>query len=408
MNKQLELISSRIDLLESNRSILPNNYINYNDSKINLNKQSDSIEIKSIIQQELSPYLNLFKKDLKNLIENIQFEKNEIDNIKADLLLQRQEIEENKHKIYSIERDQEDKIQTIEIYINKLQINQERQDHEIKDVFNKLSINSQDTKNTLLDDMYNKLNENISQLKKEQCYYSDDLSNIENQCEINFKNYNDKFKEMENKLQDYKHNNQIITEISYNIEKSNNKITILESSNNIKAKTMEDQEISDLAIRINENEQKYENLVLVMKSIEKKLISIKNKEIENLVNFCNKLKEDFKQSEAEIQIKNDIIIKMGEQFEELRLKIDDKQKEQNVVESIGVNHPLVNLSLKELKDSCTNQTQICIIIVSKIDSIQQRIDIIERALKIDNKNNEETNRELDEMLNDTMSLEEGL
>ena len=75
-------------------------------------------------------------------------------------------------------------------------------------------------------------------------------------------------------------------------------------------------------LRIAENTKKCEDLLLALKSVEKKLIAIKTTDIVELHNYCKKLKESQKTAAEEADIKNEIIFSIGQKINEIDKKVN--------------------------------------------------------------------------------------
>lgn len=81
--------------------------------------------------------------------------------------------------------------------------------------------------------------------------------------------------------------------------------------------------------RVAENTKQCEDLLIALKSVEKKLVSIKNTDITELHNYCKKLKENLISMSEETEIKNEIILKLGEKISPV--EVISKENENKII-----------------------------------------------------------------------------
>ena len=371
MNKQLQALVSKLDQLETRNSKPIQSYLSSFNNNMEINytiekqerekfiknakdKNYDSTEIRKLIERELNPYIESVKKDFIILMDNARSEGNDIKRIKDDLIMQKREIDENKHKIINYEREQDNKLQTMEILISKIQVNQDemkrKHEREVNDLLNKLKQNSNDNKElSKLEDKYdrliNKLNESISTIKKDQTFYSEDLHNIENQCEINFKAYNDKFNIIENRL--LSKINECMSKINWLENDTLNKPEVKQDSGIINAIE------NNLKLKIQELERQQNELTNTNSSYDSMQNGINN-EIRSINKEIKSIKEklkDLENSKEIPELSDNINNIKDEEFNEMKQSIKALKSKQNENNDIVNNITTKLLEIQREKDN---------------------------------------------------------
>lgn len=418
---------------------------------------------------ELKNDMNKMKNDIyKNISYMIKEEvSNEMRSIKEENFYYKKQNEEMNKKINLIKSEFDNKIQSNELLIKQVNSINDEYKRNIQSMLNKLNedylkLNRESIEKnygneidkSYIDSKYEKMIENFNQLRKEVNTYSEDISNIEKQIEINYKNINEKtvlidktirldlnqslsridyiekdfnfklnqfnddfndnlqkfsknLKEIENKVEKITKNIKKIEENNENIDKvkeNQNKLKENEGVSNLNEKILSEMmiirneyeekkdsihkeiqlDIKEIYIKMdslnkeiekmnkkvnsmtenienigksyadnnkdligketnNENknnisynkkiehiEKDNKNIISIMKCLEKKIHSIKSNDLIEISLFISNIKEKMKKYEFDEKLKNDILLKTGEEIEVLKEKInqlDDASKE---------------------------------------------------------------------------------
>ena len=371
LNKQsIERLKNRIKIIEDSSEVkeieelTTNNNYNYNakNMQTDINKLNEDVrKIKidyEIFQDKIK---NLQNKNIKSInknncsiddIEDLMIigkeipNKNQISN-KDDINLHNQIDNRNTNntikeieKINSILKTLESNYINTNNKINEITIELKKYKEEL---FNneKLKENNNNNNN-------NVTNNDISYISKVEERINTQINIIKECIELLSKD-NIKFNKKLNEIK--KENRKSITS---NNNSTNNKLITNDINNKDKNVVLEDENLTKLKDKINENNHKYENLLIALKSVEKKLVSIKKDDISNLYTSNTKLKKELATFKKDNDLKNSIVIAIGDQIVEINKNNNNLISK---IEALETNNTLLidktnkeySLSVNELK-----------------------------------------------------------
>lgn len=324
-------------------------------------------------KRELIQFSEAFKKELRQTIDEFKLEMGEQLKNKDDCFKIQLQLEDTKRQFLLFQQDYDTKNHNCEFQIKQHSKFSEDLKGAVIDILGRLKLvesqlNTNQAANANngnsdsgiiksikdLDDklvgISSKLKEdmtNMSKIIKEMQDRNDgvDLGIVEKQCEIIFGKYNKKIQSMMNLVDT---NSSTTEKIVTRDDQTLKRLAAIEEQLLIQKKMLQgllssgsgnkhqqsdktSSYIDDkIRQRVADNTAQIEALLLALKSVEKKLISIKKDDITGLVEYCRKMKENLKQFGEENELKNQIMIQIGTQVSDLKSQNEENlQKRKN-------------------------------------------------------------------------------
>lgn len=347
-DKEINLIKQNNDYfneklcgLESNVNEFLNIHGNYNknnnsNNNTNTNNHGNTKDLENEIN-DLKGKLNNLNKDYKNTTQLLK----DLDKIVSNLNSSNNNNNNNKNTNVN----NNDTLEILEIEELPSQNNNNKNEMKIKEEL--------ESKQKELE---KQVNDKISSLKQSIDNLNKDLVNLSSKLDNKLHNISIKIEDEVKKLEklrkddlsainlnmtNNKDNDLMISNLMKKKEETSNNNTN-NNTNNINKENNDTQSqinYDNIKIKVKDNKKQCENLLLALKSVEKKLVSLKSEDIKKLTDYCKKLKENFKATEEKLEqdsdAKNEVLLEMGNQIEALNNKAAElEESNKSIVDSL--------------------------------------------------------------------------